>query len=198
MNIIPSEKIIKSEFHKKPLYIFVILVLSSIMYIPSIYAQQYAITEDGRKVILHRDGTWEYLHMSEHTPETRGESGKKANILIEGEIMIIINNGQIEDFSILRGGPRLYDNMSGKLKKIGRHDVEYDFHTDRLKKIGHYAIEYDFHTDRVKKIGDYPIEYDFHTGKISRIGNTRFEYSFFHGKLTGISGHTPGVKITVF
>lgn len=87
----------------KPLYIYILLVLSTIIYIPSTYAQQYAVTEDGRRVILHRDGTWEYLHMSEHHSQGTGESG-----------------------------------------------------------------------------------------------NTHFEYSFFNGKLTEISGHTPGIKITVY
>lgn len=182
----------------KPLYICLLLILSAIVYIPSIYAQQYAVTEDGRRVILHRDGTWEYLRISEHHPETTGESGKKAHILIGKEIIILLNDGKLEDFSIQTNGPRLYDEMSGKLKQIGRYEIEYDFHTDRVKKIGGYAIEYDFHTDKVKKIGDYPIEYDFHTEKISRVGNTRFKYSFFNGKLTDISGHTPGMKVTVY
>lgn len=182
----------------KRLYIYILWVLSTIAYIPSTYAQQYAVTEDGRKVILHRDGTWEYLYIPERHPQVTGESGKKARILIGKEIMILLNNGQLDDFSILTNGPRLYDKMDGKLKQIGRHEIEYDFHTDRVKKIGGYAIEYDFHTNKVKKIGDYPIEYDFHTGKISRVGNTRFEYSFFNGKLTEISGHTQGIKITVY
>ncbi|WP_298652820.1 hypothetical protein [uncultured Proteiniphilum sp.] len=182
----------------KHLCLYLFLLLSTIAYIPSTYAQQYAVTEDGRRVILHRDGTWEYLHIPEHHPQGAGESGKKARIFIGEEIMIFLHNGQLEDFSILTGGSRLYDKMNGKLKQIGRHEIEYDFHTDRVKKIGGYAIEYDFHTDRVKKIGDYPVEYDFHTEKISRIGNTRFEYSFFNGKLTDISGRTPGIEITMY
>ncbi|MDR2816714.1 MAG: DUF3157 family protein [Proteiniphilum sp.] len=178
--------------------LFLLLVLSVIIYIPSTYAQQYAVTEDGRKVVLHRDGTWEYLHISKRYPQETEESGKKARIFIEEEIMIFLNNGQLEDFSILTNGQRLYDEMDGKLKQIGRYKIEYDFHTGRVKKIGEYAIEYDLHADRVKKIGNYPIEYDFRTGKISRIGNTRFEYSFFNEKLTEASGHTPGIKITVY
>lgn len=155
------------------------------------------MTEDGKSVILHRDGTWEYLQTPEHHPQGIEESGKKVDIHIEKDIKISLNNGQMVDFSIHTTGPRLYDKMNDKLKKIGRYDIEYDFHTGRVKKIGEYAIEYDFHTGKVKKIGDYPIEYDFHTGKISRVGNTRFEYSFFHGKLTDISGYTPGVRITL-
>lgn len=181
----------------KPIYICLLLILSTIVYIPSIYAQQYAVTEEGRRVVLHRDGTWEYLRMPDLHHEAEAESGRNARILIEKEIMILLHDGKLEDFSILTGGQRLYDNMNGQLKRIGRYEIEYDFHTERVKKIGEYTIDYDFLTDKVKKIGDYPIEYDFNTGKISRIGNTRFKYSFFNGKLTDISGHTPGIKITV-
>lgn len=181
-------------------YICIVFILFLTIYIPSMHAQQYAVTEDGRRVILHRDGSWEYLRIHENHPEAESEteSGRKARILLEKDIMIYLDNGKLVDFSIQSKGPRLYDNMNGKLKRIGRYDIEYDFHTDRIKKIGSYAIEYDFHTDRVKKIGDYPIEYDFHTEKISRVGNTRFEYSFFHGKLTNISGDTPGVKVSLY
>jgi hypothetical protein len=182
----------------KLVYTCILFVLSTLIYIPSTYAQQNAVTDDGRKVILYMDGSWEYLHTHEHHPEEEEESGRKAHILLGKDIMIYLDNGQLADFSVQSKGPRLYDNMNGKLNRIGRYDIEYDFHTDRVKKIGSYAIEYDFHTNRVKKIGDYPIEYDFHTGKISRVGNTRFEYSFFHGKLTNISGDTPGVKISLY
>lgn len=182
----------------KLLHACIFFILSTIIYIPSISAQQYAVTEDGKRVILHRDGSWEYLHIHEHHPEAEAESGKRARILLEKDIMIYLDNGLLVDFSVQSKGPRLYDNMTGKLKRIGRYEIEYDFHTNRVKQIGSYAIEYDFHTERVKKIGNYPIEYDFHSGKISRVGNTRFKYSFFHGKLTDISGDTPGVKVTLY
>lgn len=176
----------------------ILFILSIIFCVPSTYAQQHAVTEDGRRVILYMDGSWEYLHIHEQHPEAEKENGKKVRILLGKEITIFLDNGQLVDFSVQSRGPRLYDEMDGKLKKIGRHEVEYDFHTERVKRIGGYTIEYDFFTDRVKKIGDYPVEYDFHTDKIARIGNTRFKYSFFNGKLTDISGDTPGVKITLY
>lgn len=184
--------------YMKRLYTCILFILSVFVLIPSIQAQQYAVTDDGRRVILHMDGSWEYQHIHEHQPEADADTGKKAQIVLGRDITIFLHNGHLVDFSVHSKGPRLYDNMHGRLKRVGNYDIEYDFHTERVKKIGKYTIEYDFFTDRVKKIGDYPIEYDFHTEKISRIGNTRFEYSFFHGKLTNVSGDTPGVKITLY
>ena len=181
----------------KPYVIYISIIFLAITYVPTIYAQQYAVTEDGREVVLYGNGTWEYLR-PHYLEETTQETGTKAHILIDKEIVIILNNGFLEDFSVLTDGYRLYDEMSGKIKRIGHYNIEYEFHTERLKKIGEYTIEYDFLTDRVKKIGNYPVEYDFHSEKISRIGNTRFKYSFFNGKLTDISGHTPGLKITIY
>lgn len=102
----------------KPLYICIFLALSAFIYVLATYAQQYVVTEDGRRVILHRDGSWEYLHSHEHHPETKAESGRKARILLEKDTMIYLDNGQLADFSIQSNGPRLYDNMTGKLKKL--------------------------------------------------------------------------------
>lgn len=178
-----------------------LLALSLTSFSQYMFAQQYAVTESGKRVILYGDGTWEYLRDSGFPKEhirIEGESGKSADILIENDLLIVVEDGFLDHFSVLTGGLRLYDEMSGKLKKIGRYEIEYDFHTERIKKIGKYTIEYDFHTDKVKKIGPYPIEYDFHTDKISRIGNTRLKYSFFNGKLTEISGDTPGIEITLY
>lgn len=182
----------------KFLYTALFLVLYTIIYIPSIHAQQYAFTEDGRRVVLYEDGSWEYLEIQEDHSQSDEEIGKKARINIGRDITIFLDNGRLADFSVNSPGPRLYDNMTGKLKRIGNYEIEYDFHTDRVKRIGGYTIEYDFHTKRVKKIGNYPVEYDFHTEKISRVGNTRFEYSFFHGKLTNVLGETPGVRVTLY
>lgn len=182
---------------KKLLFCFSI-ILSAILYAPSVQAQQYAVTEDGRSIILYNDGTWEYLHSLKHHQQETEEIGRNARIITSNEIIFFLIDGQLDDVSILTNGVKLYDKMSGKLRRIGPHEIEYEFHTDRLKRVGKYAINYDFHTGKVKKIGEYPIEYDFHTGKISRIGNTHFEYSFFHGKLTDISGNTPGIDISVY
>lgn len=180
---------------------YIILALTFISLSQSIFAQQYAVTENGKRVILYRDGTWEYLRDSDFPKENtriEGESGKSADLLIDNDILIVLEDGYLDHFTILTGGLRLYDEMSGKLKKIGRYEIEYDFHTERIKRIGKYGIEYDFHSDKVKKIGPYPIEYDFHTDKISRIGNTHLKYSFFNGKLTEISGDTPNIEITLY
>lgn len=172
------------------------------LFCAQVYAQQTAYTQDGIKVFLYNDGTWEYADGSEDPTDIEIDesgNGMSAEIIINGDLLFGIHNGMLHRFEILRrNGIRLYDNMSGKLRKIGPYDLEYEFSTDRLKKVGPYRIQYDFSSGRITRIGNYPIEYDFHSHKISRIGNTSFEYSFFNGKLTNVKGRTPGVRITIF
>ena len=165
-------------------------------------AQQTAYTRDGTKVFLYDDGTWEYAHPTDNLGDieiNESGSGMSAKIIINDDLLFSIHNGMLDNFEVLRrNGVRLYDNMSGKLRKIGPYDLEYEFSTDRLKQVGPHRIEYDFSSGRIIRIGNYRIEYDFRTNKISRVGDTLFEYSFFNGKLTDIKGHTPGVRITIF
>lgn len=173
-----------------------------LIYAVESHAQQIAHTRDGSAVILYDDGTWEYADWDEHRSDIEIDesgSGTSADIVIKNNLRFRIRNGMLDGFEVLRGnGIRLYDNMSGKLRKIGPYELEYEFSTERLKKVGAYKIEYDFSSGKITRIGSYPIEYDFHTGKISRIGNTYFKYSFFNGKLTEVKGDTSGIKITVF
>ncbi|MFA7494067.1 MAG: hypothetical protein WCZ43_11220 [Proteiniphilum sp.] len=61
---------------------------------------KYAVTEDGRRIILHRDGSWEYLHSHEHHPKAEVESGRKAYIFLEKDIMVYLDNDQLADFSV--------------------------------------------------------------------------------------------------
>ncbi|GEM_PF-3807411 len=182
----------------KPFYLGLSLLLSTIVSIASVHAQQNAVTDDGRRVILYMDGTWEYALSYERPGRPTEVNGKNVSLRLNDELMIWIEDGKMVDFSVLHDDLRLYDKMDGRLKRIGDFEIEYDFHTERIKRIGPYAIDYDFHTDKIKKIGDYPIKYDFHTDKISQIGNTYFEYSFFNEKLTEVRGHTPGVEINFY
>lgn len=186
-----------------------ILLLTALLFMLSLFtvsAQIRAITDNGEEVNLYFDGTWEYIdaiYPKEHVLIEEGGSGKSAEIIINDELLFTLKNGMLTDYRILRSngrydGLRLYDNMSGKVRKIGPYEIEYEFHSDRLKRIGKYRIEYEFSSGRVSKIGDYRIEYDFSTDKISRIGNTYFKYSFFNGKLTDVTGKTPGVRISIF
>lgn len=167
-----------------------------------VHAQQRAITSNGVEVILFNDGTWEYADRhndySDDILIEEGGSGKSAEIVIKNDLVFTLENGMLKNFRVLRGGTRLYDNMNGKLRKIGPYEIKYNFASERLEQVGPYRIKYDFSTDRVTQIGDYRIEYDFRTDRISRIGNTQFEYSFFNDKLTEIRGNTPGLRITIF
>lgn len=171
-------------------------------------AQQLAVTDNGRRVILYEDGTWEYYRerpwrddrfsqrdFSIHIDPTG--SGYNTVITVDNEVTFELEKGFLRDYSVLRGGRRSYDHH-GRVDRIGAYRIEYDFSTGRVTRVGRYVIEYDFISERVKRIGSHPIEYDFMTERVARIGNTRLRYSIFNEKVPEVVGETRGLRIHIY
>ncbi|KGN92955.1 hypothetical protein HQ43_03540 [Porphyromonas canoris] len=182
----------------------------------SAYAQKIAVTRDGEEVLLHADGTWEYLDEWDRDEEpdfTFGPrpTGRSAHITINGEVRFMIVEGQLTNFQILRRRRVIYDHVMrenndryarlsydyrGRLARIGNWELQYRFRDNKLEKIGPYAIKYKFSNDRVEQIGPYRIDYDFSSDRISRIGNVEIKYDFFT-EMPEVRGKNPGMKIVI-
>ncbi|MDO4790720.1 MAG: hypothetical protein Q3998_07125 [Porphyromonas sp.] len=195
------------------LLMFLFLLLGTV---PSVYAQQVAVTRDGREVLLHSDGTWEYLDEWDRYDEpdfTFGPrpTGRSAHITINGEIRFIIMEGQLTNFQILRRRKVIYDHMlgeqnerygrlsydfHGRLARVGNWEIKYRFRDNKLEQVGPYTIKYKFSNDRVEQIGPYRIDYDFSSDRISRIGNVVIKYDFFTER-PEVRGRNQGMKIVI-
>lgn len=125
--------------------IMLILMLFFTAGATTLWAQQRATTLTGIEVILYDDGTWEYVHNQDDFADDdvifeEGGTGKSAEILIKNDLLFTLENGMLKNFRILHGGTRLYDNMSGKLRKIGPYEIKYGLVSERLEQVGPYKF----------------------------------------------------------
>lgn len=187
-----------------------------------IHAQEIAYTEDGRRVILYPNHTWEYMRdgdiripdserwiyqaidrtmVDSRYCEVRTQdrnAGSNADIIVDGVVRFELRNGVLSKWEVINSYERRYDRYSGKMDRAGNFDVKYSFFDDKLEKVGPYEIKYDFGSDRVSKIGKYEIKYNFFNDKIEQIGGVRIKYGAFHEQISEITGKSPGLIIFLY
>jgi len=184
------------------------------------YSQVSAITQDGQKVILFDDFTWQY---AENENEHIRKSGiakidvdsygmVKVEFIINGD-RVVFYDGKLFFHSI--GESKLeYHNNSFFAKSVGKIK-EADFGDLSIKFEYHQNFIYEQSEGKIKKIefGDKEISFEYHEisfykqseGKLKSIikdGKTvYFEYhqnSIYpenEGKLKEIKGEIPGIRI---
>lgn len=183
---------------KRLAFLFALILLTTL---PSL-AQIRAITEDGRSVILFRDGTWQYdrgQNPWENHPNNPfwqqpsefnvdpGATGKSVDIVIKEELVFQLRDGLLTDFLILdKRGNIIYSMSKGVQSLPFDWRVQYELGSDRVSSVGPYKLEYEFHTDRIENIGGYKIQYSFFDNRVEQIGNLAIKYDFHTDRITQI------------
>lgn len=184
-------------------------------------AQEIAYTEDGHRVILYPNHTWDYMRGSD-MDEIMGDdgwltqaierqrrdksyyelqmqdrlAGANAEIVVDGALRFVLVGGKLAKWEFIP--VRKYGRYGRTQRPNSQYNVKYNRFNDKLERVGEYEIRYDFASERVIKIGKYEIEYNFFNDKISRIGNTQIEYGSFDKQITEIKGETPGLIIYLY
>lgn len=184
-------------------------------------AQEIAYTEDGHRVVLYPNHTWDYMRGGDYEDirsddrwlnqaierQRRDKSyyelrmqdrsaGTNAEIIVDGALRFVLIGGKLSKWEVIPA--RKYGWYGRPQKSNSQYNVKYNNFNDKLERVGEYEIRYDFASERVTKIGKYEIEYNFFNDKIDRIGNTKIEYGSFSDQITEIKGETPGLIIYLY
>lgn len=184
-------------------------------------AQEIAYTEDGRRVVLYPNHTWDYMRGDDREDVTSDDgwltqaidrqrrdksyyelrmqdrvAGTNAEIVIDGALRFVLSSGRLAKWEIIP--VRKYGRYDRRQKPNSQYNIKYNKFNDKLERVGEYEIRYDFASDRVTQIGKYVIEYNFFNDKISRIGTTEIEYGPFNDQVTEVKGETPGLIVYLY
>lgn len=162
-------------------------IIIIIFYFQIAYSQQYAITENGEKVILYDDGTWKF------EDNTSNQIFNNCfDLYINDELRVTLCNGQIIDFGINSEDDITY-NSDGTVSWIGSNSISYNS-KKQIIWIGLHSINYN-NDDQISWIDLYHLTYN--TAKqITSIGNYYIYYNS-NGQVTSIDGNMSDLKVVV-
>ena len=128
------ERIKNREIHMKTIYTTLIVILASVIVVASISANLIAYTEDGRKVLLKDNGTWEFIKDKQKDTNVYDFRKAKWGVSIE-EVKRIETSKLLTDTPI--DGELMYEGKVAGMKCT----IHYKFIDGILTSAGYFLHE---------------------------------------------------------